>query len=55
MDDNTLIALVKRGRQDAYRALVDRYQAMVYNIAYKVLLDEDEAKDASQEAFIKSL
>lgn len=54
MDDNSLISLVKRGRQDAYRALVDRYQHMVYNLAYKILLDEDEAKDAAQEAFIKA-
>lgn len=54
MEDITLVTLVVRGRKEAYRALVDRYQSMVYNIAYKILLDEDEAKDAAQEAFIKA-
>jgi RNA polymerase sigma-70 factor (ECF subfamily) len=54
MEDHTLITLIQRGNKEAYRALVERYQGMVYNIAYKILLDEDDAKDAAQEAFIKA-
>jgi RNA polymerase sigma factor (sigma-70 family) len=54
MTDKLLIRMVRAGKPEAYRALVERYQDMVYNLCYKVLLDEDEAKDAAQEAFIKA-
>jgi RNA polymerase sigma factor (sigma-70 family) len=53
MTDDLLIRMVKAGKAEAYRALVERYQDMVYNLCYKILLDEDEAKDAAQETFIK--
>lgn len=46
--------MVRTGKPEAYRALVERYQDMVYNLCFKVLLDEDEAKDAAQETFIKA-
>lgn len=54
MTDNLLIRLVRAGKPEAYRALVERYENMVYNLCFKVLLDEDEAKDAAQETFIKA-
>ncbi len=54
MTDDLLIKMVRSGKTEAYRALVERYQDMVYNLCFKVLLDEDEAKDAAQETFIKA-
>lgn len=54
MEDDQLVIMVRRGQQEAYRALVERYQGMVYNLVYKIVLDEDEAKDVSQETFIKA-
>lgn len=54
MTDDLLIRMVKAGNAEAYRALVERYQDMVYNLCFKVLLDEDDAKDAAQETFIKA-
>lgn len=54
MTDDLLIRMVKAGKAEAYRALVERYQDLVYNLCYKILLDEDEAKDAAQETFIKA-
>lgn len=54
MTDDLLIKMVRAGQAEAYRALVERYQDMVYNLCYKILLDEDEAKDAAQESFIKA-
>ncbi|EMR03502.1 RNA polymerase sigma factor [Cesiribacter andamanensis] len=54
MTDKLLIRMVRAGKPEVYRALVERYQDMVYNLCFKVLLDEDEAKDAAQEAFIKA-
>jgi RNA polymerase sigma-70 factor (ECF subfamily) len=40
------------GATDAYAILVDRYKAMVYNVAYRMLGDSDMAKDIAQESFI---
>jgi RNA polymerase sigma-70 factor (ECF subfamily) len=40
------------GDRDSYSILVDRYKAMVYNIAYRMVGDEDTAKDLAQESFI---
>ena len=37
----------------AFKKLVEMYQQFAYNIAYKILLNEDDAKDAVQETFIK--
>ena len=54
MTDDLLIKMVRAGKPEAYRALVERYQDMVYNLCFKILLDEDEAKDAAQETFIKA-
>lgn len=54
MTDDLLIRMVRAGKAEAYRALVERYQDMVYNLCFKILLDEDEAKDAAQETFIKA-
>lgn len=54
MTDDLLIKMIRAGKAEAYRALVERYQDMVYNLCFKVLLDEDEAKDAAQDTFIKA-
>ncbi len=48
-----LIARCRRGDRDAFNELVDRYQAKVYNLAYRLLGDPDEAWDVSQEAFLR--
>lgn len=38
---------------DAFRLLVEKYQQMVFNIAYKLLDDRQEAEDIAQESFLK--
>ena len=42
------------GDADSYAVLVDRYKAMAYNIAYRMLGDGDAAKDMAQESFISA-
>ncbi|NLP10773.1 sigma-70 family RNA polymerase sigma factor, partial [bacterium] len=37
----------------AFDQLLLRYQAMVLRVAYKTLQQEDDAKDAAQEIFLK--
>jgi len=52
-DDLTLVQRVKSGDQRAFRALVERYQRKVYSVALGMVKDKEEARDVSQEAFVK--
>lgn len=45
----------KRGDGDAIEALVRRYQDLAFRVAYVIVGDVEEAKDAAQVAFIKAL
>ncbi|MGN6811638.1 MAG: sigma-70 family RNA polymerase sigma factor [Thermomicrobiales bacterium] len=52
-DERVLIARARDGDQDAFREVVERYQAAVYNLAYRMLGNADEAEDAAQEIFVR--
>ena len=54
MEDAELIEHAKRGDQDAYGALVERYQEFAVRAAYLVTGDLAEAEDAAQQAFVKA-
>mgnify|MGYP002634341816 CR=1 FL=1 len=54
LEDRVLVDLVLDGDQDAYKVLVQRYQAKVFAIAYGVLHNREDAREVSQEAFIKA-
>ncbi|MFN8410938.1 MAG: sigma-70 family RNA polymerase sigma factor [Anaerolineales bacterium] len=54
MDEPALIQSAQHGDLDSFNTLVLHYQDMVYNTALRVLGDEDQAADASQEAFISA-
>jgi RNA polymerase sigma-70 factor (ECF subfamily) len=54
MDENALIHDAQNGDLDAFNRLVLAYQDCVYNTALRILGDEDQAADASQEAFISA-
>lgn len=51
-DEEAIIRQCLDGDEDSYSALVDRYKAMVYNVAFRMLGDGDTAKDIAQESFI---
>jgi len=53
-DDATLVAATLAGRSEAFGTLVERYERAVYNLCLRTLRDAEEAKDASQEAFLKA-
>jgi RNA polymerase sigma-70 factor (ECF subfamily) len=42
------------GDHDAFRVLVERYQGRAYRLALRVLRDEEQARDAVQDAFLKA-
>ena len=54
MDEPALISSAQRGDLDSFNTLVLHYQDMVFNTALRILGDEDQAQDASQEAFISA-
>ena len=54
MDEQALIQAAQRGDLNAFNELVLLYQRQVYNVAYRIMGDEDSAADASQEAFISA-
>lgn len=51
--ESTLIEKCKAGDVASFEQLISQYQVYVYNIAYRTLGHEEDAKDASQEALIK--
>ncbi len=51
--DAEVIERAKHGDHDAFRVLVERYQGRAYGLALRVLRDEEQARDAVQDAFLK--
>jgi RNA polymerase sigma-70 factor (ECF subfamily) len=49
-----LIERARRGDQRAFRSLVEKYQRRVFGLALGILKNPDEARDVSQEAFLKA-
>lgn len=54
MGDEELVALVQKGERNAFEVLVERYQQKAYRIAFHFTRDREEAKDLSQEAFLRA-
>ena len=52
IDEHTLVQAAQRGNAEAFNVLIDRYQALIYRIALRMLGDEDDADDAAQTAWI---
>ena len=52
--DAEIIAAVLRGEVDRYAQLVDRYQAAAFRLALGLVGHYEDAKDASQEAFMNA-
>lgn len=48
------IAAAASGSEDAYARLVEAYQVPVFNLAYRMLGNANEAEDAAQETFIRA-
>lgn len=50
---DTLISRSKHGDTDAFRKLVEAYQSYVFTLSFRLLWNEDDARDAVQETFIR--
>ena len=54
MSDSEIVQAVRAGDRNRYAELVERYQKMVYGIAWSRLGDADLCEDAAQETFVKA-
>lgn len=54
MDEPALIRDALQGNLDAFNRLVLAYRQMAFNLAYRMLDDNDAAEDATQTAFISA-
>jgi len=54
MDESALITSAQHGDLDAFNTLVLHYQDAVFNTALRILGDDEQAADASQDAFISA-
>jgi RNA polymerase sigma-70 factor, ECF subfamily len=50
--DTDLIARFRSGEADAFAELVSRHERRVYNLAYRMLGRAEDARDATQDAFV---
>ena len=53
LDINGIIDLCKQSNTDAFKYIVSEYQQLIYTLAFRILCNETDAEDATQETFIK--
>jgi RNA polymerase sigma-70 factor (ECF subfamily) len=53
-DDAAVVARCLAGEHNAYEAIVTRYQKGLFNVALRMLGNYEDARDATQTAFIKA-
>jgi RNA polymerase sigma-70 factor, ECF subfamily len=54
LDDRKLAALAARGREPAFRELLERYERPVFSLVYRMVRDRTLAEDLAQEAFVRA-
>jgi RNA polymerase sigma-70 factor (ECF subfamily) len=55
LPDADVAALAQRGREDAFRELVRRYERPVFSLIFRMVRDSATAEDLAQDTFIKVL
>lgn len=53
-EDLELVEAVRAGDPIAYRGLVEKYQNRVYHLIYGMLRNQEDARDLTQEVFVKA-
>ncbi|MEP6994138.1 MAG: sigma-70 family RNA polymerase sigma factor [Acidobacteriota bacterium] len=49
--DLELVSRIKRGDDEAFREMVERYHARIYSLSYGVLRNPEDAEEATQDSF----
>lgn len=53
-EDAAMVKAVLGGDSTAYRGLVEKYQTRVYSMVYGMIRNREDARDLTQEAFVKA-
>jgi RNA polymerase sigma-70 factor (ECF subfamily) len=53
LEDHRLLSGLQAGDERAYEQLIERFQAPIYNLAFRLLNDQADASDVLQEVFLK--
>jgi RNA polymerase sigma-70 factor (ECF subfamily) len=53
ISDEDLVESTLGGEENAFSQLYDRYRRPIYSTVYRIIQDTEEARDATQEIFIK--
>ncbi|MEA2005391.1 MAG: RNA polymerase sigma factor, partial [Acidobacteriota bacterium] len=54
MEEKELIQLSQQGNDEAFEALVKKYQRKVFQLAFSITQDRTNADDIAQEVFLKA-
>jgi len=54
MEEDIWVKAVLRGETTAFSPLVDQYKIPVYNLAFRMLGNSEDAEDAAQETFLRA-
>ncbi|GAB4401215.1 MAG: sigma-70 family RNA polymerase sigma factor [Anaerolineales bacterium] len=52
--EQTLVQKAQKGDPEAFEALVNEHQQYIYNLALRIVKDENEALDLAQETFVRA-
>ena len=52
--EKEIIKLILKGNRDSYTFLVDRYKGPIFNLAYRMTGNDQDADDLAQETFVKA-
>lgn len=55
MTDAEMVRRAKTGELSAFEELVTRYERRVYSLAYRILANQHDAEDVTQQAFLSAL
>ena len=53
-NDAELVRRCLRGDEEAFRPLVEKYQGVLFNVAYRMVHDREDARDLAQGALVKA-
>jgi len=53
-EDGELVRSCLEGNADDFRGLVEKYQQRIYHVVYGIILNREQARDITQEAFLKA-
>jgi RNA polymerase sigma factor (sigma-70 family) len=54
LGDNEIISRVLKGEQNAYAELVNRYQAYVFTLVFRMIKTREDAEEVAQDVFVKA-